>query len=727
MKYQRTTLAKLVTLFASVAAMDAVAQPQRGSVSGLEEIVVTAQRRAESQQDVPIAITTQTADMLVQSGIESTQELGMVVPNLVITREGTAQTAFLRGIGNPAAGAGQEPSVAFYVDGVYNPNPTSATMAFNNIERVEVLKGPQGTLFGRNTTGGVVHVITKDPSHEAQGSAEVGVGNYDTVKGRFYGTTGLSDDLAADFAVAYENQDKGFGRNVTHDKRRRGTEDLALRSKWFWTPGDNTEVRASVSYSDTVTGYGLDRDLAPGAYGLQGLTPVSGWQDVGVYVFSEGRTNALSTTLHVVHQLDNFDLVSITSYRNDDLEYDYSSNGTALPAVNVNANMGQDTVTQEFQLVSSNDSNLQWMVGLYYFDSKAQWEPIGLTSDTGAFGSLTGLNVHSKQDSESYAVFGQATWSITDRTRLTFGGRWSKDDVELNGVTEYAVNGTVVSTSLPFAAFPGFDNTVTYEEPTYRIGIDHDVGENAMVYASYNRGYKTGVFNLTVTAAPERAVEPEIVDAYEIGFKSDLFDRRLRLNGALFYYDIKDLQLPVVVVGGMSTRNASAAEILGGELELNAVVTDRLSVHGAISVLDSEYKDFHNGPLFTPNPPAQGGNRTDSGDLSGRDLQKAPDFTFNASLVYEVPTEVGTFNGTLSYFYNDGFYWDSENRLAEPSYSVVNGQLSWADPRDNLKVTLWGKNLTDEEYTIYGFTSASGDLLAPAEPRTYGVTLGISF
>ena len=719
---------KLAGVLASILGVSEATNAQPNTpVRSIEEVVVTAQRRAESQQSVPIAITTQTADMLIKSGVDSTQELSAVVPGLTVTRVGNSQITFIRGVGNAAVQAGQEPSVAFYVDGVYNPNPTSATMAFNNIERVEVLKGPQGTLFGRNTTGGVIHIITKDPSHETQGGAEFGYGNYDTVKASFYGTTGVADNLAGDFAFSYHDQREGFGRNVTHDRDRWGLEDLAVRTKWLWTPTERTEVRASVAYSDTVTGYGLDRDLAPGAYGLNGLQAVGDWQDVGVYVFSKGYTRALLSNLHVVQEFDAFDLVSITAYRNDDIEFDYSSNGTALPAVNVYANMSQEMFSQEIQFLSNNDGALQWMFGLYYFDTFAKYEPIGLGSQVGAFGGVDGINIYGRQDSESYAVFGQMTWSITDSTRLTLGGRWSRDDVELTGYTDYLVGGNVVSTSPPFEAFPGFKNTVRFEEPTYRVVLDQDITDNVMVYASYNRGYKTGLFNTSITSAPEPNVEPEIVDAYEVGFKSDLLDRRLRINGALFYYEIEDLQLPVVVVGGISQRNAAAAEIKGGELEVSAVITERLSVQGAVSVLESEYKDFLNGPMFIPNPPAQGGNATSSGDLSGNNLLNTPKYTFNGSVQYDVATDAGNFNATLTYFYNDGFYWDSENRLAEPSYSLINGQLSWSDLADRYTVTLWGKNLTDEEYTIYGFTSGSGDLLSAAEPRTYGVTVGVNF
>jgi iron complex outermembrane receptor protein len=555
---------------------------------GIQEIIVTAQRRAENQQDVPIAITTQTAEMLESVRISNTQELGQVVPNLSTTREGTTQITFLRGIGTAIGGAGQEPSVAYYVDGVYNPNPTSATMTLNNVDRVEVLKGPQGTLFGRNTTGGVIHIVTKDPKHVTSGSAEIGYGNYDTMSARFYGTTGIAEHLAADLAIVYEDQQDGFGRNVFFEKDRIGTKDVSLRSKWLWTPTDATEVRAAVSYADNRTGIGLDRDIAPGAYGVGGLQSTGDWQDVNMAVFAKGNTVSRNASVHLTQSFDRFDFISISGYRNDDWDFQYPQTGSALNAVGVFALADQETFSQELQLASNSNGKIQWLVGLYYFTSDAEWSPLTLTSEVGAFGPFDQVQIYSKQNSESFAGFGQMSWHFTDRTRLTLGARWSRDKIKLSGQTDFLSGGSVAQSTPRFESTPGFDNTATFKEPTYRIALDHHFSDDLMAYASFNRGNKTGLFNLIVTSAPGENVEPEILEAYEVGVKADLFSRRLRVNATAFYYDFSDMQLSVTVVGGTSNRNAASATIKGGEIEATAQLTDRLSIQSGIAILDSK-------------------------------------------------------------------------------------------------------------------------------------------
>ena len=232
----------------------------------LNTIIVTANKRSESQQDVPIAITAQTSAALDLKGIEGTTDLAFTVPNLTMTMEAISMTTFIRGVGQPGATSGQEQSVAFYVDGVYNPSPTTNIQGFNNVERVEVLKGPQGTLFGRNATGGVVHVITRDPSYEPKFEADVGYGNYNAISGRAYGSVGLTDNIAADVALLYLDRD-GFGDNVTLGVERQGDKDFSIRSKVLFEPTDQTTIKLSGFYTDRESSQGIDRDAAPGTFG----------------------------------------------------------------------------------------------------------------------------------------------------------------------------------------------------------------------------------------------------------------------------------------------------------------------------------------------------------------------------------------------------------------------------------------------------------------------------
>ncbi|MET0656939.1 MAG: TonB-dependent receptor [Steroidobacteraceae bacterium] len=734
MKSQRRALSIGGLIVAGGVGLAGVSQAQEAEKSDgfkLEEIVVTAQKREESQQTVPIAITTNTSDMLQRLGVQSTKDLQIAVPGLVLMREALSNTTFIRGVGTASAAAGQEPSVATYVDGVYNPSPTSSTMSFTNIDRIEVLRGPQGTLFGRNTTGGVINVVTRDPTQEGRISADATYGKYDTVRGRLYGTTGLSNAVAADLAVYYENQGEGYGRNVTLDEERRGDEDISVRTKWLVTPSDVAEVRVGAFYSKIKSTLGVDRDFAPGTFGVGGFSEAGGWQDVQADFENKAEIETYGGNVTVDVDFESFHLKSISGYRKDDNFFAFDQDGVPLPIIDADIFFGAKTFTQEVQFASKTDSKLNWIVGLYYFDNKAYYDPLNLNG--AGIGPVT-VDIFSQQASESYAIFGQTSWDITEATKLTLGARWSRDEITLSGHTRVSAGGvTLVDTPYEDATGEcvGGPTTrcpkATFEEPTYRVGIDHQFTDDFMVYATYNHGYKSGTFNLVVTGAPAPSVKPEKLDAYEIGLKSELFDNRARLNVSAFYYDFKNLQLVTHIAGGQSTRNAAAAEIYGGEAELNVAATEQLSFQTAIALLDTKYKDFLNGPMETPNGPPAGGNTPSTANFSGNDLVRAPKFTANASIDYRIPSSVGEFGTSLNYYYNDGYFWDSENRLPQDSYSLVNAQIRWLSPDERYNVKLWANNLLDKKYTIFGNTEALGDQLAPAPPRTYGITVGFDF
>jgi iron complex outermembrane receptor protein len=698
----------------------------------LEEVVVTATKRSESQQNVPISVATTTAKALDEMGVQSTKELEFAVPALIITREATSSTTFLRGVGTGSAAAGQEPSVAYYVDGVYNPSPTSSTMSFNNIDRIEVLRGPQGTLFGRNATGGIIQIITKDPTHESHLDMDAGYGNYETVKSRVYGTTGVTEQLAADLALLYEDQAQGYGKNLALGTDRAGERDLSVRTKWLWTPAEGTVMRVSAFYSDVRSSLGIDRHLAPGAYGVSltgtPVTAVGGWQDVTTGIRNNGTAKTYGASINFKQQFAGAEFTSITAYRHDNNRFFFDQDSEPAQIVDANVFFGAKTLSQEFQLASDNNGRFTWIGGVFLYSYDAFYDPVNLLGL--GLGGIT-IDVFGEQKSKSAAGFGQVTYKVTEQTGLTAGARLSYDSQELSGQTDFSQGGVPLAPAVRYESFtsaqiPGFKPKVTKTEPTFRLGVDHHFTDNIMGYVSFNHSYKTGVFNLVVnTGVPSPAVNPEKINAYEIGSKLELLEHRVRLNTSAFYYDFKDLQLVTQVAGGQTTRNAASAKIFGGEIELNVVATERLSFGGGVALLHTRYEDFLNGPVETPNPPTVGGNTASTGNFSGNQLVRAPKFTFNGSVRYAVPTSVGDVAATAAYYYNNGFFWDAQNRLAQPSFGIVNATLGWTSRNERYKITLWGDNLTDEKYTIFGNAEALGDQLAPAAPRTYGITFGV--
>ncbi|MFA5630640.1 MAG: TonB-dependent receptor [Porticoccaceae bacterium] len=700
-----------------MACSGALGTAQGASAQGaLEEIIVTATKREQSMQEVPITISAITGDGLQRLGIEGMDELAVVTPGLHFGRQTGAAVVLMRGIGTNNGSAGNEPSIATYIDGVYNPNGNANVASFADIERIEVLKGPQGTLFGRNATGGLIHVITKDPSQESEAKFRVGYGNYDTFEGGFYGSTGLTENTAANISVRFKDQGDSpldssvSGVNYVPD------EDVAVRVKWLYQPSEDLEIKLTGYYSESKSSTFVARKTVPGARAQNGVAPTGDFWTMNNEIPTHARIRTSGANAQIRYSFDNVDLVSISSWAKEHQYAPFDNDGTPLLLQNSYAEMPAETITQEFRLVSTGDSRFNWIAGLYLYQNSAWYDPLRVDIPTA--GGIQLFN-YSNQDVESWAVFGEGSYAITDRTSLTIGLRWNEDNLDYSG-NSYTTFGPV---------FPFTTQETSFEEATYRISLDHKLTDSLMLYGTYSRGYKTGLFNLiNLGGPPTPALEPEILDAYEIGFKSDgWMDGRVRFNGAAFYYDYQDLQVVVVGAVALSSASAAAATIYGGELELNAQVTDGLNISAGFAYTNSEYDQY----VGTTNRPAPSGNGNvvvQPVDFSGNELFRAPEITFNAAIHYLLPTDIGEFGFSANYYHNGGFYWDEDNRLKEPSHQLVNLEASWTDPSSKYKVSLWGRNIFEEKYSVYTNNSpSSGDAYVPSEPRMYGVNFEYNF
>lgn len=684
----------------------------------LEEIVVTAQRREERLQDVPISVSAITADIARARGIDDTEALQAIVPGLTFTRGAAYGLPVIRGIGTNTVSQGNENSVAVYVDGVLQISPSSSLFGFNNIERVEVLKGPQGTLFGRNATGGVINVITRSPGMEPGFEVELGVANYDTFEGNVYATTGLGENLAADIAVQFRDQSDGWGRNLVDGKDVFRGEERSVRSKWEWTPGDRTEVTISGSYH-TMEDDGLSLHPAPGELGADGATTFQGMYTVNLdNSLIGGRSYAdregWGVDAHIRHDLGWAEFVSITGYSEVEVERPTDSDWTPLTILHAFVDQYDDGLTQEFQLQSPSDSAIQWITGLYYLESTSEFEPPrGIQIMGAAAGGLDYLRVLSTQDSKSYAGFAQVTVPILPKTGLTVGARYTRDDRDIEGLITFSNGG----------ATPVTDQSEDFSKFTWRLALDHRLTEDIMVYGSLSTGFKAGLFNTANVAGDP--VKPEEIDAAEIGLKSTLFNGRLKLNGAAFRYDYEDIQAEVVrsdAGGVLQLINAATSRVNGIEAELEFVPTAQLSIQAGISYLDAEYDDFPDAVIYLPNP--AGGRLEVGGDASGNDMIKAPEWQWNLGGQYDVPLNTGQLRFAVQYSYQSKFYWDFGNDFKEPSRDMMAASVAWV-PSDRWEIRAWGKNLLDEEITRFGLPSVWGFQQSPGAPRTYGVTLNM--
>jgi iron complex outermembrane receptor protein len=722
----------LSTTIAGAALAQTATAPQAAAdasadTGGIADIIVTANRRAERLQDVPISVTAVTGAQVQARGVVTTQTLPALAPSLAITHNGIAANFFLRGVGLFGGNANNESSVALYVDGVYQAAPQGNLFSLTNIERIEVLKGPQGTLFGRNATAGVIQIITKTPTHTPTFEASAGFASYNTVSGSVYASGGLTDTLAVDIDAEGSKQYHGWGRNLTNGDPTFKRWDYLIRGKALWEPTDTLKVTISGDYnrqhnpgvspqpapgSANVTGQGF-----PGRYNLLGETT-----DYG-NVKSRGITARVDYDGGAVH------LVSISAYRKDNNFFLLDQDASPAPAIVAGITGREREITQEFQATNGPDSKLVWLIGAYIFNYHTAYDRLKLG------GSLGGIDFFAAQNSKSLAAFAQATYPITDTTHVTGGIRYTTED--------QVYKGTVFAGNTNFVIFGPTTSRQSFTVPTWRISIDQKITPDILAYVSYNRGFKSGGYSLVVVPGTVPPFKPEKLDAYEVGIKSTLLDRHLQLNVSGFYYDYSNIQIQKTDLGQAFLYNGPKAKIYGGEVEAQYRATEALTLFANASYLHARYGDFPNvaredripasgvipaqcvgaGTMGTPN-----GNCAVLGiNGKGNKLIFAPDWTYTLGANYSIPTSIGKFDVNASVYYYGGSYASPDNRLRNPKYYLLNGSIGWSSDDGRYGVTVFGRNLANEYYYESAYEQNFGDTITPQEPRTFGIRFNVKY
>ncbi|MEX2150857.1 MAG: TonB-dependent receptor [Steroidobacteraceae bacterium] len=683
------------------------ADSDRNDASKLDEVIVTAQRRNESLQDVPIAVTALAGDMLERSGVRTAEEIELVTPGLSYSTVGSYAMPRIRGVGTNANAATIENPVALYVDGVYYAYQAGSSLSLNNIEQVEVIKGPQGTLFGRNATGGLIQVTTRRPTSDTSGRVSVGYSDYDTFTSNLYLSGGVGSTVAADVALYYRDQNEGYGRNLATGQDVQIMKNFAGRSKWLWTPSDATEITFIVDVGRDDGAIALAP--APGTTALGGsvLPPA---QDVDVPAPYRNENEQEGASVRIAHEFDKLDFVSTSAYRNANsvvLFPNATNNPETMTLVTLKDNFEQ--YSQEFQLLSRGDGPLEWTAGIFLFGSEGGWEPVGISGLPIA--PLNSINISNTQETQSAAVYAQGTYALTDATNLTLGARYTWDRREWNG-------SMVFDAPFPIPTVVD-DGKLSYNEPTWRVAVDHRFSPALLGYVSMNRGFKSGGFNDSVV--PASPYDPETLDAYEIGAKAQLADSSVYINAAAFYYDYKNIQVSRYANGNILIYNGAGAEVYGVDLEIQLRLTSQFHLSAGFSVLDHEYTEFPNADITTPQP--GGGTLITTGSAQGNRLSNTPDFTANISAEYQLPISTGNADFNVTYYYNDGWYANPDNRLRQPSYNLLNTSASWTTSDDAWQFTVYGRNLFDEEYAVFLSAQANGDSFQYGPPRTYGFSI----
>lgn len=713
----------------STASVSAVANAQSadGANSGLDEILVTAERREQNIQKTPLSITALSAGALETANVTSTNGLVAITPGLQFASSGGFPQLFLRGIGNDRA-SNNESSTATYLDGVYISLSGAAIQDFGDVERVEVLRGPQGTLYGRNATGGAINIVTKKPSFETAGRVRLTAGSHDLLRGQVYLTGPVSQTVAASISGTIYRQDS-FHRNVSPNKvsgYREEEEGKFVRGKILWTPGARFEAELSVDYFSRF-GFddAADRQIQANATGfaiggISGSKPfdVAFSEQVGNKVEQYGGSFKTRTDLDFAH------LVTISGYRVTDTFPRIDLGATDAVTFFADIDTRSRQFSQEIQLVSNASSPFDWIVGAYYFNEFQKNDPYRLTIRGLAAGTprtFVDQLTRVKQDTDALAVFGQVTYPLTDRFSLVGGLRysWEKRDV-----ADFTVENLLTSVTTPYAG-----KEATFKKLTYKVGVNFQANNGLLLYANHSTGFKAGLFNLSNPSGDLGPVKPEEVDSYELGAKITFADGRARLNISAFHYDLSNLQVSTVATGAAVTllRNAASANVTGGEAELQFNPAEGLVISASAALLDAKYASFKRFPMLLPATAPATGNAAVPTDLDGGRMFRSPKFTGTLDVRYSIPIGDNELRLASSLYHNSGYNFDPAGVARQPKYATVDASVSFVGANERWEVTVWGKNLTDKLYyqriSVYG----AGRSANYAAPLTGGVTLAYNF
>ena len=703
---------------------------------GVNIIVVTAQKRAQNLQDVPVSVTAFDDQMIAEAGFTNSLSIGDQVPNLEIKTFGGVPNIFIRGVGNNDFNSSSIGPISVYRDDVVVASTGSQIFSLFDLERIEVVRGPQGTLFGKNTTGGAVQFFSKLPGDEFEGNARVGYGRYSLFEGEVAASLPITDNFSVRVAGMVRKRD-GEKRNLFNNTDAINVDEAAARAIFRLRPGPDTDLRLTV-------GGGRDRSdyLENKPVGVINGGDLFGYADpfpsndraLNFNGPSRNFSDNIFVNFVAQHDFGDWSIRSLTGYDKSEVDNSVDVDGGPFRIDEIVFLTDAEQFTQELQL-SYDDGTLNAIAGLYYF-----YEDFNARSDADLIGELTFAQgalpviTQATRKNKAYAAFGQATYAIMPELRFTAGARYTIDKVRATHQADLVPNffDMNIPNGAPVVLVPFANLRDTYKSFSWRLGLDYDVTEDVLAYFSVDKGFKAGGFNIgIITSLAERTqVDPETLISYEVGLKSTLFDRNLRLNLSAFYYDYSDLQVLSVntqagsAVPTLGLDNAADATIKGVEVEAFATPTDWLDLGLNFGILDAKFKNYLSGAI----DPVTGQPR----DFSGNRMPGAPKFTLSANAQVTVPA--GRFETRWRAEYNftgKKFYNNAEDQLVSSGegYGLLNLRISLADPDNDWELAFWGKNVTDKAH-IVDATDLRGFGLVPryfGEGATYGGELRISF
>lgn len=699
----------------------------KNEAATLSAITVTARRREETLQEVPVAVTAFTDAALQRNNIQDLGDLDAYVPNLTVyAARGSSSTvtAYIRGIGQSDPLWGVDPGVGVYIDDVYIARPQGGLLDVLDVDRIEVLRGPQGSLYGKNTTGGAIKYITKPLLPDFSGSAQVTVGNYDQAD--FKGSVNVpiaGDRVIARFSAASLNRD-GFGENRFSGQDVSDKEITVARASVGFYPTDTFNVIVSADWLDDQSGVrGAQRLNAFNPFDPARTPPFDDRYDIASGMPNVNDTEMSGGSVTANWQLnDAWWLKSVTAYRESDTETNIDFDTLPNKITDVRAVYSDDQTSQEFQATFDDGGPFNGVFGLYYFSGTAGGTVFNNFLNL-QFGTTNG-----DVDTESYAAYGEGTYAFSDQLSLTVGLRYTSEEKTADVLNQGYANATFTN---PIATVADFNDSVSFHNLSPKVSLDYKVSDDVMVYGLVSRGFKSGGFNIrantTAVPASGRPFDDESVTSFEVGTKSAFYDGTFYLNAAYFYNKYRDVQLSVFTAfdaNGDGTNdsffgdftNAGRAHIQGVELEFAGQPTERLTLQGNLAFMEAEYDEF-----------------IDRGvDVSAnQELTNAPPISAALTALYTWDLFGGTLTGRVTGTYQGEVYptTDLSEDIKQDPYALLHAGLTWRADGNPWWVSLQGSNLTDRHYRTSGYNIPVLGILTGfyGNPRQYMLTVGYDF
>ncbi len=748
-----------LTCAATLLLVAGAAHAQRSNSGlALEEIIVTATKREENLQDVPVAITALSASAMREAQIHSSEQLTFLVPSLTLQQGNDAnESSFnIRGIGTQSFSIGTEPSVSTMLDGVVMGRSGQAFMELMDIQRVEVLRGPQGTLFGKNSTGGVVHIITQQPTDEPSGEVMVSAQTSEEYRAGFTVSGPLTDELAYRLTASGTDVDD-FTKNYFDGNDYNGSHRWTVRGKLRWEPTEDLELNFSSDYSDSE----CNCTVAP----LRSIEPWDGNEaqvqkildliapvvpsddntDVNINRIPKTKSSQWGNALEVNWALGDYTLTSISAARGYKIDGsgadDYDGQPITVIGLEQTGDTKQDQYTQELRIASPDDDKFNYVAGLYYFDQQVD-ENFQRTLDIGV--RPIGVGTASfNANTTNWAAFGEAVWAFHESWRLIFGGRYTEDEVSY----KFQRTREGLPIGLPAPALP-FKGSTSENNFSGKLAVQWDFSDEGMTYLSYAQGYKGPAFDLTFETLPAlpgskeeqvEPVDPETSDSWELGMKSTWLDGRVMLNAALFYSVYDNFQAegffdpdglpdcppdnltcdPTDDPGAFILINAGKVTTQGLEVDFQAQVTENLRVTGGLAYIDAKIDEYPDGPCS--NGQTYRGECDISQDLAGGDLPYTPKWKGNVTAAYTW-TRASLFDvvfiGAVRAQDEVQYSLAQDEYTIGDAYTILDASVVFQDHSEHWQATVFAKNLTDEFY-VANIRSMNGNFIPNGYQHTY--------